>query len=178
MGSYIKIAINEKESEVINYGLRFAFTYVGSKERTTRAFYDYSCCKQGMNIINKKAKKHCKRAINKLMYVQKIEKYNQTNGKYKYVWYIHKTKAKIVFEWLYNELDKEHRVELFNNIYNVLSYHYDNIEKTGEEIIASPYIIDLKFKLVDYGYIEDRKYILRILKELEKYNQIIYERRN
>lgn len=41
MGSYIKIAINENDLAKINRGLGFAFTYVGSRERTTRAFYDY-----------------------------------------------------------------------------------------------------------------------------------------
>ena len=177
MSSYIKIAIKENDLAKINRGLGFAFTYVGAREKTTKAFYDYFYCKKGIDIIDKKAKKFCKRAIKKLMYVEKIEKYNQTNGKYKYVWSIHKTKARIVFELLYKELDEKHRTELFNNIYNVLLGYCKDIEKSGEEIIASPYVRDLEFKLGDPDYVEDRKYIKKILKELEKYNKILWERR-
>ena len=74
---------------------------------------------------------------------------------------------------LYNELDEKHRTELFNNIYNVLLGYCKDIEKSGEEIIASPYVRDLAFKLGDPDYVEDRKYIKKILKELEKYNKIL-----
>ncbi len=161
MGMYTKIYLDYEERNRINTGLKELITFVGmslypwkieddfgiSNEKSAEFFYKY-----GIEIINSKLHKTNKTAMKSLIYASKAKVLADFDSKCgKYVWRIHKTKAKKIFQKIYEIItyspysscpytsDKEQLTETLINVYNSIFKQDKAIKQKGSQIVGYPY---------------------------------------
>lgn len=176
LGQYISVSTPADEIYKQNDALVSILSFLGKKYKAT---HDGFFVKRrdddrvGLDFINRKCGKKCKKTIKNLMHSAQEK---TANGTACQCWMIHKCKAERFFRILYNVL-KELKAEaeiwaLFDELYNGISRNFP-IEKRGSQIIPYPYKSALNQVQYNPRYThEEKKSIARIVVTFPAYDKL------
>lgn len=150
MGYYVEISCGADEYRAFNLALRRIVAYIGRNSPRINAvdMKNTSDYEKGVDLLNRRMKKWCKRSIYRLIYAEKknIRSLNEENTE-KFVWHLHKYNAwkllRLMKQFVFEHQDEEMQ-KLFDDTYQFLRTRYQmQISNKKSSIIQAPYGRDL-----------------------------------